>query len=374
MNWRRHFAFGLFLAAAAGFSAFAVGPQDDDLVWSKSRRFDSKLKPMQLHVKGTRVLNARNEPAALYGVNIASLEWRNDGDHVAESVEHVIKQWKANLIRLPLAQDRWFGKMPDQTDHGLGYRAMVDWVVDFCASNHTYVVVDLHWSDCGVWINEGGKLGQHNMPDAHSIEFWRDAATRYKNFPNVIFGLYNEPHHILPKEWRDGGEIIDTPAAQSLDQTSTKFQAVGMQKLYDTARKTGAKNLVTVSGNDWGYDLSAVAEGYAIKGRDFVYETHPYPMKPNWDKSFGDISKKFAVYIGEWGATGTAGIDYGRRLMAYAKERNLIWTAWDFHPTAGPPLIRDWSFRPTLFGQFVKDCLAEKAAARETELAGDSRH
>ena len=34
---------------------------------------------------------------------------------------------------LPLAQDRWFGKAPEQKDEGVAYRALVKEVVDACA-------------------------------------------------------------------------------------------------------------------------------------------------------------------------------------------------------------------------------------------------
>jgi hypothetical protein len=49
-------------------------------------------------------------------------------------------------------------------------------------------------------------------------------------------------------------------------------------------------------------------------------------------------------------------------MMDYAQQRGLSWTAWDFHTKAGPTLIKDWTYEPTVFGQFVKDKLAAAAA------------
>ncbi len=60
-----------------------------------------------------------------------------------------------------------------------------------------------------------------------------------------------------------------------------------------------------------------VTDGFGIKGRDFVYETHPYPMKKDWDKCFGEVSRTNAVYVGEWGAGGTNGVEYGKTLMDF---------------------------------------------------------
>lgn len=349
-------------------SAMAHGqPAENGLLASKTLPIDSKLDFMQLHTAGTRLFDANEKPVWLYGVNIASLEWLNAGDHVQESVNRAIADWRVNLIRLPLAQDRWFGKMPGQADGGAAYRAIVDQIVDTCAAAHVYVDLDLHWSECGKWASEGGKLGQHVMPDKHSITFWHDVATRYKNHPNVIFGLYNEPHDVSWEVWRNGGTVTDVPAKESRDQTRIAFDAVGLQTLYNTVRATGAQNLVTVSGLDWGYDLSGVLNGYAITGTNLVYETHPYPFKKNWDRNFGGVSEKYPVYVGEWGFGdgrfgGAKGLAYGKRLMSYIKDHDIrMWTAWDLHPTAGPSLIKDWSYAPTAFGKLVKKQLAAEA-------------
>jgi hypothetical protein len=348
------------LALATSCSSIGVGGH------GKSRPFDASLATMTLHTDGNKILNTRGEPVLLSGVNIASLEWTNGGDHVEESVNRAIQDWKVNFIRLPLAQDRWFGKMTNQTDCGAAYRDIVDKVVDTCAAARVYINLDLHWSDCGKWVNKGGRIGQHNMPDRNSIKFWHSVATRYKNHPNVIFGLYNEPHDVSWQVWLDGGAATDKPARWNPSQQQITYKAVGMQKLYDVVRSTGAENLVTVSGLDWGYDLSGVLKGYAIKGSNYVYETHPYPQKKKWDKCFGEVSEKHPVYVGEWGygKRDTNGLSYSQNLMDYAQQRGLSWTAWDFHPKAGPTLIKDWTYEPTDFGQIVKDKLAAAAAAR----------
>ena len=242
-------------------------PAGNGMLASQSRPFDPKLEPMRLHTEGNKVLDAGGKPVWLYGVNIASLEWTTAGDHVQESVSRAINDWKVNFIRLPLAQDRWFGRMTNQLDGGAAYRALVDDIVDTCAAARVYIDLDLHWSDCGKWINEGGSLGQHNMPDKNSITFWRDVATRYKNHPNVIFGLYNEPHDASFAVWRDGGTVTDKPARWNPGQEKVIYEAVGLQTLYDTVRATGATNVVTVSGLDWGFDLSGVLQGMRLRAQ-----------------------------------------------------------------------------------------------------------
>ncbi len=312
---------------------------------------------MRLHTTGNKLLNRSGEQVRLRGVNIASLEWTTQGEHMQEAFDWAIHKWKANVIRVPLAQDRWFGKTAGQSDAGRSYRALVDELVNTSATAGAYIILDLHWSDCGQWAAEGGKLAQHLMPDQHSLLFWRDLATRYKNQPNAIFGLYNEPHDISWEVWRNGGPVAEKPSRRETNQPPVAYEAIGLQQLYNTVRAAGAENVVTVSGNEWGYDLRGVLQGHAIAGTNLIYETHPYAFKKDWDGSFGHVSKQYPVLLGEWGGR-VADLDYGKRLMEYADQRGLHWSAWCFHPTCGPPLLRNWSFEPNEFGMFVRDALA----------------
>ncbi|MHC4596834.1 MAG: hypothetical protein ACYS19_18050, partial [Planctomycetota bacterium] len=44
--------------------------------------------------------------------------------------------------------------------------------------------------------------------------------------------------------------------------------------------------------------------------------------------------------------------------MTYINKHGLNWTAWCFHPYAGPPLLEDWDYTPTPYwGDFVKRAL-----------------
>ena len=96
----------------------------------------------------------------------------------------------------------------------------------------------------------------------------------------------------------------------------------------------------------------------------------PIPTKKIGTNNFGKISLKYPVYVGEWGFggrafSGTNGPAYGQRLMAYIKGHDLrMWTAWNFSATAGPTMFKNWSYEPTVFGEFVEKQLAEAATGR----------
>jgi hypothetical protein len=347
---KRRFWF-LPLLAAAG-AAFAKPP----------------AKPLPLKVVNAQIVNSRNKEVRLRGVNAASMEWSSDGEgHILNTVNTAIRDWRVNTLRLPLAQDRWFGKAPEQKDDGKAYRALVRQIVKTCADQGVYVLLDLHWSDAGEW---GKQIGQHKMPDENSVAFWKDLAHAYKNQPAVLFDLYNEPHDVSWDVWRNGGTV--TESNRRTGETKT-YEAVGIQKLLDTVRATGAKNVVVAGGLDWSYSFSGIWDGKQLsdpKGNGVIYANHAYPFKGEsvdaWIARMEKATKQFPVIVSEFGSDaqtrgGLTGEQWVRRVLQALHDHDWNWTAWDLHPSASPCLISDWNYTPTpTFGAWVKKALADQ--------------
>jgi hypothetical protein len=342
--------------------------------------------PLPLKVVGPQIVNSKNEPVRLRGVNCASLEWTSNGEgHILQTVKVAIDDWKVNIVRLPLSQDRWFGKAPEQdpNEGGKAYRALVKEVVDLCSSKGVYIMLDLHWSNTGEW---GKNIGQHSMPDENSLAFWKDFAPVYANNPAVLFDLYNEPHDVSWDVWLNGGEVTDRPNGRG--QTARTFKAVGMQQLLDAVRATGAKNVVVAGGLDWAYDFSGILEGRQLKdpsGNGVIYPNHCYDNKrqpvDTWIANMEKASAKFPIIISEFGGSyyppGSApagrgrrggsgggsvnGPDWLMRVLQAIEDHKWAYTAWDLHPSAGPTLITGWDYAPTAgFGVYIKQMLADQ--------------
>jgi len=366
----------LFLAVAT-----AGGASKESSIDSKAKSSSSQAKagmPLPLKVKGNQILNSKNEPVLLRGVNAASLEWTIDGDgHILDTIKVAIDDWHCNIIRLPLSQDRWFGKDPNSTDEGKGYRALVKDVVDLCNSKGCYILLDLHWSDVNEW---GQNIGQHSMPDRNSLIFWKDFAPNFANNPAVLFDLYNEPHDVTWDVWLKGGMITDRPNRPGLQ--AKKYEAVGMQEMLDTVRSTGAKNVVVAGGLEWAYDFNGILAGRQLKdagGNGVIYANHAYDNKGEsvftWIASMKEATAKFPVIVSEFGGSGgpnrrtgwwgqspstATGDDWLLHVLQAIQDNNWSFTAWDMHPTAGPTLISDWNYMPTPeFGVYVKELLVK---------------
>jgi hypothetical protein len=194
-----------------------------------------------LKVSGITLTNVQDQKVWLRGIDVCSMEWTAAGDHVLQSINVATNGWHANIIRLPLSQDRWFGKTDDSSgSQEDAYHTLVDQAVAEAALDRAYIILDLHWSDMGVW---GQNIGQHSLPDENSLAFWKAVAARYANRPNVVFDLYNEPIKAPWDVWRNGGTLTET--FQGKDYTYT---AVGLQQLLDAIRAVGAKNVVLAGG------------------------------------------------------------------------------------------------------------------------------
>jgi len=325
----------------------------------------NSLWPPPLHVEGNQLQDSSGNTVWLQGLSTSGMEMEADDMHGLKSVIVAIDEWKANVFRLPVNEVFWFGKHKIQDDKGASYRARVDQIIDLAAERGAYVVIDLH---------------RFRAPRAEHVEFWKDVAKRYKNHPAVIFELFNEPHDISWEVWKNGGFVgtkNGTDESAFLSETEKKknqgFESVGMQALVDAVRSTGANNLLVVSGLHWSFNLSGIAEGYALDdrgGNGIMYAWHVYNWHKGWENAVLATAAKYPILVSELGAD-TKKMNFiplddqedpytwVPDMLGFIQKHQLNWTGWSFHPIATPVLISDWEYTPTPFwGKFAKAALA----------------
>ena len=328
----------------------------------------------ELHVEGNQIQTKDRKAVWLQGLCVDSMEWSAAGEKIQESIAVAIDQWKSNVIRLPVKENFWFGRGPWQKkgEGGIAYRKLVDAAVDSAGAHGAYLVLDLH---------------SFGAPTTQHLEFWKDAAIRYKNHPAVLFELFNEPHSISWETWRDGASLkgpknknADVGAKENNEDNGGDV-STGMQSLVDAIRATGARNIVIAGGLDWGYDLSGVAAKFALRdhdgGRGIVYSSHIYPWKKDWQARTLDAAAKYPIFVGEvgcppdWNSFNFIPIeqrtedlnkpDWAMDVLGMIQKNKLNWTGFSFHPKCGPMVILDWNYTPTPYwGVFVKAALDGK--------------
>jgi len=352
-------------------------------------------------------------------------------------------RWGVNTVRLPLNEASWLGLTtydpvannnggPDghhpaapgnarRADPGGNYREQYIEAVRTLSELGLYVIVDLHANapditlSCAKSAAAEGKDGypchasarekrvpmtpflpdytQSPLPDAdHSVEFWTSVATTFKSSPNVIFDLFNEPFiepfFSVPEDqwaaWLNGTIVPFYYTGGGRPRTVNEpWHSVGMQKLLDTVRATGATNVVMVGGLGYAADL----EGWlAHQPQDPLHQLaaswHPYPKSalvgdpaakvPNGGSAqyrYADaVAKKVPVIIGETGdhsADGTTGAPFVSILLPWADERGVSYLGWGWNVwgQADHGLIKSFDGTPTDgYGKYFRDHLQCRAA------------
>jgi endoglucanase len=316
------------------------------------------------HTSGNLILGADNSPYLFHGIARDDLEYfcKGDGHYTQQELAYLglgdtsaqATYWGANTVRLPLSENYWLYGSSSQNCSPDEYQTLVKKVVDMLTSLNLNVIINLEWTNAGGQSSGAGDAWF--MPDNDSQVFWQQVATLYKDYNNVLFELYNEPH-LDTRDWncwRNGCQIInDFSGLMGHDHARFSYHAVGMQTLLETVRKTGANNIAIVGGMDWGYDLSQIPT-YHLNGINIVYDTHPYPyglkLPMYWDYYFGNISATYPVISAESGVY-DCGTGYISRLIQYFDAHNISWIGWAWVVAKGnvcryPQLVSNYTGKP----------------------------
>jgi endoglucanase len=357
--------------AYAGCLSAPSAASNDTPVAVKGCTVDGGAQPVTApngyYTSGGTVCTAAGAPHLFHGVDRPSLEWNPAGESLSQQDFALMASWGANVVRIALNQDFW---LAGAALNNANYPAIVQQSVSWAESEGLDVILDLHWSDRGdlsvtsTGAQGAGNSNQQAMADTNSIEFWREVATTFKGDGRVLFELYNEPHNITWDVWLSGGP-------------TGGFTAAGMQQLYDAVRGVGADNLVIAGGTSWAYDLSNVGPSSVfVHGYNVMYATHPYltsgSVPSAWEGTFGrlettDFAPVIATEFGDKTTPNCTG-DWDRRLIQFADDHHMSWTAWAWFVSTGvpddpqgchfPSLIVDWTGTPSVQGVAVKAALA----------------
>lgn len=332
---------------------------------------------------GNKIINSATcQPHRFVGVSRPPLGYRPSdermGGALAAADFATIRGWKANVVRIEVSQNFW---VPTARWYDPAYPGRVDEAVKAARAAGLSVILALQTSDRGDPNYPGDIYNsnpQQEMADVnHSVPFWRDLASRYKDDGNVLFDLFSEPFWAFQGYnsnwdiWLNGGRV---PAARVYDEPRPSYQAAGMQQLYDVVRSTGAQNMVIIAGTHWGYYLDSIPK-YRVKGHNIAYSAHPWDwvdkQPDRWEKDWAFLAETDPVMLTETGNYDcTTG--YLAKVLDKADELDISWVAWSWSVATGAPdqavgneptckafdLLTDWSGTPSYAGRVVKDRLA----------------
>jgi endoglucanase len=296
--------------------------------------------PSRLSVSGNKLVDHVGQQIILKGLMFPDPARLKSKGKFNRAFIQELRDTGANVIRVPVHPEYW------QQDPDYLWRYL-DPIVSWSGEAGLYVIIDLHFIG-NVETGAGEK-----MPDIQSsskdftVAFWRLTAAYFKDAPNVIFEIVNEPQSITPAAWRDAAAEITA-----------------------VIRAAGAKQLIIVGGVEYASDLSWVLD-QPVTGENIAYAAHIYPSHSprSWDGWFGEVSKKYPVLITEWGWMETSpspqtdylvgsAASYGEPLMNYLQEYKIGWVACWYDDEWLPPMFKPGYQGMTGYGDFVEARLA----------------
>jgi hypothetical protein len=263
-------------------------------------------------------LSENGNSVVLRGVDIPSLDSSNEGDHVFRSCRVAIEDWKANCVRLPISQDRWFGKAEEQKGSGDEYRNEIDEIASYVSRSNSFLILSLAWSDAGEW---GKNLGTHCMPDSNSVQFWKEAAHKFRGNGKVLFELYAAPHDVDGPTWLSGGPV---------KEGSLTYQAAGFRDLLSAVRGVGAKNIVLVTPVDVHATLDETNGRGIVLNIPTQTASANRPSLPQSVACCVDVSPADIPNLFDW-----------------LKQKGVSWTAKGITTIPPSNLIIDWIYTPS---------------------------
>jgi endoglucanase len=195
----------------------------------------------------------------LSGAESGTLPGRYGFDYIypsAKSLDHFARAGMT-VIRLPFRWERLQPHLEGPLDPIELDR--LNETVALAKSDRLKVVLDPH----NYAYYGKARIGSPTVPVKAFADFWHRLAGYFRNDPDVVFGLMNEPYDLSAREW-----LVAANAALA------------------AIRETGARNLVLVPGTaytsafSWSSALPdanrAVMAGVRDPGDNFAFEVHQY--------------------------------------------------------------------------------------------------
>ena len=291
----------------------------------------------QLKVVGTTLTDAKGKAVALHGM---SFGWHNlwPRFYNAGAVKELVTEWNSTVVRASMGielNEKGYLKSPEQST-----KLMKD-VIDACIKEGVYVIIDWH---------------SHNIQQKEAVEFFKEMATAYSKYPNVIYEIFNEPDY---ETWPE--------------------VKVYSEEVIKAIRSIDANNIILVGSPKWDQDIQLPATD-PIKGYDnLMYTMHFYAgTHKQWlrDRTDEAIAKGLPIFISECAgmeATGDGPVDEveWNKFVTWMDSKGLSWVAWSVSDKKETCSVLNPSAAST--GKWNKDDIKEWGIAAKAALSSYSK-
>ena len=263
---------------------------------------ENNRTPVEVHGKlklnGSNIVDKNGEKFQLRGISTHGIAWFPDYVN-QEAFNYMRDEWKINVIRLAM-----------YSDPNAGYseitKIKVKEGVEYAKNAGIYVIIDWHiLSD-----------GNPNIYKSEAIEFFKEMATLYKDYDNIIYEICNEPNGDVTWD-RD----IKTYAEEVIGEI----------------RKIDKNTIIIVGTPTWSQDVDIAAQNPITGYDNIMYSLHFYAATHKEylrNKLSQALNSNLPIFVTEFGvcdASGNGSLDLNESdtWINMLDENNISYVCWN---------------------------------------------
>lgn len=248
-----------------------------------------------LQIKNNALVNQYGEKIQLKGVSTHGLQWYGEFAN-EQTIKTLRDDWNSNLFRIAMYTNE-NGYIQNRN-----LKEKVKEIVNIAINLDMYVIIDWHiLSD-----------GNPNIYKEEAKEFFKEMSALYKDVPNVIFEICNEPN----------GNV-------SWDNDIKPYA----EEIINIIRQN-SQNIIIVGTGTWSQDvdkasLNPINDNNTMYALHFYSGTHTQYLRDRAKEALN----KIPIFVSEWGvsdASGNGGVylEEAQKWVDFMNENNLSWASW----------------------------------------------
>ncbi|MCL2349288.1 MAG: glycoside hydrolase family 5 protein [Planctomycetaceae bacterium] len=251
----------------------------------------------KLVVKDGKLCDEHGGAVTIRGMSLFWSQWMPQY-YNEKTVQWLADDWNVSIIRAAMGVEAGgYLQNPERE------KAKVFAVIDACIAANIYVIVDWH---------------DHHAVDheERAIAFFKEVASKYGKYPNVIYETYNEP--------------LNTYSWERIK----KYHEAVVREI----RKIDPDNLILLGSSSWDQAVDDASKS-PLEGFDnLAYTFHFYASDRNHQEQLrarADTAMKngLCLFVSEWGVSDSSGggpfdVEKTDRWLRWMEDNKLSWCVW----------------------------------------------
>src|SRR5690606_30951054 len=239
-----------------------------------------------------------------------------------------LKAWGFNSVRLPMHYNLYTPPIEEEKDGQItwidkGFE-MTDKLLEWCAENEMYLILDLHAApggqghDANISDYDSSKpsLWESDANKKKMIALWEKLAYRYKDEPWIgAYDIINEPNWNFTGTNKNG-----------CDETSNAPLRALMVDVTEAIRAIDKNHIIIIEGNCWGNNYNGI---FPLWDENMVLSFHKYWNYNTLEsiQKMLDYRQKYNVpiWLGESGENSNV---WFKDVLTLMETNNIGWAFW----------------------------------------------